>query len=321
MKAQILSMLVLSSLFVYAQRLIPASVRIEVKDDTGAPVTNAVVTGCFLDDSRSGASDRFCGSTDVDGTFSAQGMTMLGVYIRLTKEGYYQTKHSQDLKAIQRPDGKGPMRPPRWDVTVPVLLKRVRNPIPMRIAVNRNPYVSAYGEKGKYCLDRTSCYDLVKGSFLPPYGDGVVPDIVFEWRMSIFATNKVGRAIEYDTRCTILMTNVVDGVCKGRPDGDESGQSGSAFISDYKAPDGGYTNAVSFYRNVRGTKAESNDDRHHLYYFRIRTQTNEQGQVTHALYGKIHGQLNGNFTCYLNPTPEDRNVEHDQKRSVLINKW
>jgi len=62
---------------------------------------------------------------------------------------------------------------------------------------------------------------------------------------------------------------------------------------------------------------ESTDDQHYLYYFCIRTQTNEVGQVTNALYGKIYGQINGSFTYFLNPTPNDRNVEHDPKRNVF----
>ena len=118
------------------------------------------------------------------------------------------------------------------------------------------------------------------------------------------------------------MTNVMDGICKGKPDGVVGGE-GSAFISNYKAPLGGYTNAISFYRNVRGKErnaiAESNDDKHYLYYFRIRTQTNELGQVTNALYGKIYGQINGCFTYFLNPTPNDRNVEFDPKRNLFMN--
>ena len=54
---------------------------------------------------------------------------------------------------------------------------------------------------------------------------------------------------------------------------------------------------------------EENDDKHYLYYIRIRTQTNELGQVTNALYGKIYGRINANFLSLVNPTPNDRNIE------------
>ena len=155
----------------------------------------------------------------------------------------------------------------------------------------------------------------MKGAFLPPYGKGDVADLDFKWKMTIYSKDGDGLAWDYDTLCEICATNVVDGICKGIPDGGkgDSRDEGSAYISAYEAPIDGYTNTISFYSNVRGTKAESNDDKHYLYYFRIRTQTNELGQVTNALYGKIYGQINGNFTYFLNTTPNDRNIEEKRK--------
>jgi len=39
--------------------------------------------------------------------------------------------------------------------------------------------------------------------------------------------------------------------------------------------------------------------------------------VTNALYGQIHGHINGCFGYDLNPTPNDRNVEFDPKRNLF----
>jgi hypothetical protein len=144
-----------------------------------------------------------------------------------------------------------------------------------------------------------------------------VADMQFTRRMRIYSKDGDGLAVDYDSLCEIRMTNTVDGICLGKPDGTEDGQYGSLYISAYEAPVEGYTSAISLYRNVRGTKAESNDDKHFLYYFRIRTQTNEMGQVTNALYGKIYGQINGSFSYFLNPTPNDRNVEFDPKKNLF----
>ena len=137
--------------------------------------------------------------------------------------------------------------------------------------------------------------------------------------MNIYSKDGDGLAVDYDTLSEIRMTNVLDGICRGIPDGDkgENKSEGSWYISAYEAPLDGYTNVITIYERIRGMKAESNDDGHYLYYFRIRTQTNELGQVTNAFYGKIYGRLNGNFTYYLNPTPNDRNIEFDLNRNLF----
>lgn len=295
---------------VFAQHAVPTKATFVVRDDMGQAVTNAAINGGFGDVSQSGARDRFKGFTDTNGMFVATGNAVLDVGARFRKDSYYQAITSVPLDIRRRESGG------RWDIEIPVLLKRVSNPIPMYVKRVDNPYVSAFESVGKYCLGRTSSYDIVKGAFLPPYGNGVVADIEFKWTMKIYSKDGDGLAVDYDTRCEICMTNVADGISRGEPDGVVGGE-GSSYISAYEAPADVYTNVITFYRNVRGAVAESNDDQHYLYYFRIRTQTNELGQLTNALYGKIYGQINGNFTYYLNPTPNDRNMEFDPKRNLF----
>lgn len=296
-----------------AQHYVPATATIVVRDDMGLPVNCVSLNGGFRDVSNAGSRDRFTGMTDTNGAFIAKGHALIGVGVRATAEGYYETITSVPL------DIKQGMQMDHWGVTVPVVLKRIRNPIPMYAKRVANHSFDPFERVGQYSLGRTSCYDLVRGAFLPPVGISKQADLQFTWKMTIDATNGVGRALEYDCLSEIRMTNVEDGICKGNPDGGrgESRDEGSAYFSAYQAPMQGYTNTISFYRNVHGEKAESNDEQHYLYYFRIRTQTNEMGQVTNALYGKIYGQINGNFTYYLNPTPNDRNMEFDPKRNLF----
>ena len=52
------------------------------------------------------------------------------------------------------------------------------------------------------------------------------------------------------------------------------------------------------------------------YFFRVRTLLDEHGNVKSALYGKIYGDFM-QFAYYLNPTPNDRNVEFDPKQNLL----
>lgn len=317
MMLRILAILLLATSVAVAQQGIPAAVKLRVSDDAGSPVTNAAVDGCFLDLSQSGARISFKGVTDTNGIFLAKGETVLGVYARFARDGFYPTTLKKTIEYTRRADGKGYERIDRWDREIPVLFKRIRNPIPMFIRGVENQYISAFEGVGKYRLSGASSYDFVKGAFLPPNGNGQVADIEFVWKMSIYSKDGDGLAVDYDTLCEIRMTNAADGVCRGTPDGAESGQLGSLYFSAYEAPIEGYTNILFFSEKVRGTKAESNDDQHYLYYFRIRTQTNETGRVTNALYGQVHGQINGRFTYYLNPSPNCRNVEFDPKRNLF----
>jgi len=302
---------------VMAGNEVPSRVRFIVKDDANRAVIGASVDGCFLDDSASGARDRFGGTSDTNGTVCAEGRTWMGVYARFTANGYYTTTIRQNLRFERSQNGKGYVRPKRWDIDIPVLLKPVKTPVPMFYRRVANPYIGPFAGIGRYRLCCTSQYDLVTGDFLPPYGKGLTADIEFDWAMAIYTTNAIGRALQYDTNCDVRMARSADGIGEGTPDGADDGQYGSLCISDYTAPTDGYIKQFSFYRKVRDAKAETNDDHHYLYYFRIRTQTNEMGQVTNALYGKIYGQINGSFTYFLNPTPNDRNVEHDPKRNLF----
>jgi hypothetical protein len=295
-------------------RAVPTKATFVVRDDMGQPVAKATIDGGFADVSQSGARDRFKSFTDANGMFVAKGHAVLDVGAQLRKDGYYQTTTIVPLDPELR------AKLDRWDVQIPVLLKRIRSPIAMYAKKVENYTIrNRTGDKsGNYVTNSVVGYDLVQGEMVVPYGCGQVADLDLRWRMNIISKDSDGSPVEFDTLFEARMTNVVNGICRGTPDGSEDGQTGSSYFSDYNAPTGGYTNCISLY-HIRKKKVESNDDQHYLYYFRIRTQTNELGQVTNALYGKICGQINGNFRYYLNPTPNERNVEFDPKRNLFKN--
>jgi len=307
----------------FAEKSVPSEVIFTVRNDFGQPVANASVEGGFLDLSQSGARDRFKGMTDTNGVYVAKGKAVIGVCAGFRSDGYYRTEIYQaiDSPCTQTNGHADLVLPITWDVMIPVLLKRIRSPIPMYIQNVENINIrKRTGDKiGRVVTNSVAGYDLVRGDIVAPYGRGRIADCEIKYLMKIISKDDDALPVDCDTVFEACMTNLVDGICRGNPDGAENGRLGSACISDYNAPVSGYTNTISFYRKVRGTKAESNDDRHYLYYFRIRTQTNGVGQVTNALYGKIYRQINGNFTYYLNPTPNDRNVEFDPKRNLFKN--
>jgi hypothetical protein len=52
--------------------------------------------------------------------------------------------------------------------------------------------------------------------------------------------------------------------------------------------------------------------------FRVRTELDQDGNVKSTLYGKIYGDFM-HFRYYLNPTPNDRNIEFDPKQNLIHN--
>lgn len=317
MKLPTITLICLLACIASAQQGVQTRAVFIVKDDMGQPVGNAAITGGFRDFSNAGSRDRFDGHTDSNGIFIAQGKAVVGVGCRVSSASYYPAQSSKNIEYKRRQDGKGYESIDRWDVEIPVLLKRIRNPIAMHMTTIVNAEIRKQtGDKiGRIVTNSIVGYDLVRGDMVAPYGSGQVTDVQLRWQMKIISADGDNLPVDCDTLFEMRFSNIADGICKGIPDGGKgnSRDQGSAYISAYEAPTDGYTNAISLYRNVRGTKAESNDDHHYLYYFRIRTQTNEFGQVTNALYGKIYGQINDNFTFLLNPTPNERNVEEKRK--------
>ena len=80
-------------------------------------------------------------------------------------------------------------------------------------------------------------------------------------------------------------------------------------------------------RRLPGKFFELDEREDRNYFVRVRTVLDQQGKIVSALYGKIDGDIRFSpirsktcslmFTYYLNPTPNDRNMEFDPKRNLL----
>lgn len=90
------------------------------------------------------------------------------------------------------------------------------------------------------------------------------------------------------------------------------------------APEVGYS-ALSpkrVYQPV-GKPQHSDIQQDQNYFFRVRTMKDDKGNIVSALYGKIYGDFQFDergrvtFTYYLNPTPNDRNVEFNPKKNLF----
>jgi hypothetical protein len=161
-----------------------------------------------------------------------------------------------------------------------LMLKKVGKPIAM--------YAKSVN-LGVPVFNKPVGFDLEAGDWVAPNGKGATTDFLFTVTNStiIVSFPNAGDGIQGLTRDWNL------GV--------------SFLLSSHDAPADGYQPQ---YEQTH----MPNPDR--IYYFRVRTVLDSQGNILSTHYGKIYGDFM-QFSYYLNPTPNDRNVEFDPKHNLL----
>jgi len=265
-------------------------------DETGTAISNAKVRISFDEPNPhwGGAGVlNVTGVTDENGAFSGQGHSGDRMGGLIQKQGYY-TSVSTSVKFDRVNSGK--WQP--WDPTIDVILKQIVNPVPM-YAKRVNMSVPA--------MNAPVGYDLEIGDWVSPYGKGTSSDLVFTARLD----RREER--DFDYRLTVSFAKSGDGIQSF------VGETYSALKSPRVAPENGYQSQWMQMRSRRPGEAERwSRDETRNYFIRVRTVVDQQGKVVSCLYGKIYGDFM-NFTYYLNPTPNDRNVEFDPKRNLFTN--
>lgn len=269
---------------------------IKVVDETGRPVPSAEVQIIFSAASPQGEPipDKITGLTSTNGVFlAAHTDRSVQLDFIARKSGYYPftVQHFFGYSEEDKPD---------WSPAPTLILKRIRNPIPM------------YARTVSYFMPTNAQpvgFDLARGDWVVPYGKGKTKDIVF-------VTHFERRSDEdYDYKLTVSFSNRGDGI-QGFELSQPIGQ-GSALRSPHEAPESGYEPQLVKVDSVRpGHTANNPWNEKTNYLFRVRTVFDENGHVKSALYGKIYGDFN-RFRYYLNPAPNDRNIEFDPKRNLL----
>lgn len=284
---------------------------IRVVDETGAPVEGSRVFGGAWNPYKEAKPKRngsyvydYDMRTDEKGIAVIQGLGFSDANIMVQKANYYFTETRYEFVGNPVEHALSKRWQP-WNPTNTVLLKRVRQPVPMYVkSINCDVPVK----------DQFVGYDFEMGDWVSPRGKGVIPDLEFRWRYQSFATNRVGLATEYDSRLDVRCATPGGGVVLDRMDR----TSGSIFWSKHEAPAGGYVRELTFYRRTEGSRLRANSDKDQCLYFRTRVTTNLQGGATEACYGKIYGDIQVRFLYFLNPDGT-RNVEFDTNRNLLGN--
>ena len=203
----------------------------------------------------------------------------------------------------------------RWvpeNPTIEVVLKRIKNPIPMYakgVGLVRGLDIPVLGKEVGF--------DLIESDWVAPHGRGRVSDFIFKMELRFVNLD------DFDCSVTISFSNEGDGLIGVK----KPLNLGSELRLDYLAPPQGYT-AVLVKNAFSHSPVEAMTtgfDLEQNYYFRVRTALDEKGEIESSHYGKIHGDFEFSpyqqirFRYYLNPTPNDNNLEFDPERNLFPN--
>jgi len=273
-------------------------VTLQVADETGASVSNATAYVTYYVPRAPLAPSqgaRKSGLTDLQGLFSATESSSGLIGYGAEKEGYYPSTGMEYEFQKKEGDKWTP-----WNPIFQILLKKIGNPIPM-YAKSVNLGVPVQG--------KPIGFDLMIGDWVEPFGKGSTADLVFELQ-----TDKKSDR-DFDSTLTITFSNPSDGIqtfIASEPIGE-----GSALRSPHEAPVDGYESKLIERQSEHPGQPSTYDrDKNRNYFFRVRTTLDEHGGVKNAFYGKIYGDFM-QFHYFLNPTPNDRNIEFDPKQNLM----
>ena len=314
-----------------------ATYRVRVIDsEDGSPIKDAEVYGGFVMATRgwdntppANVDEKF---TDSDGMCRLRGNTDEGrSYFGMEKDGYYKSERGK----VTFNGGHSILKLGRWlpdDIVVTARLDRIIKPIPLFVTHVGGVVQTVFFDKHESVFLRDNdfkeivstnktefSFDFVKGEWLPPYGNGSHADIsVVSWKeFTGKKTFQVPGGFEtreyYRNHANITFNGEGNGVCLVN-------RHSLAGIKIRTAPGAGYERHL--YRWIDSTGLAKNTDKSRNYALRIRTEKDKKGNITSAYYGKVYEDLRVNylrgiaFLYYLNPTPNDRNLEFDRKTNL-----
>ena len=260
-----------------------------------------------------------------------------GANIRQPPKGYYP-----NVFRVRQTFTKKPILPlMHWrptDLVITAALYRIEHPVPLFVKKAFGKFDVDWQMVGDAGTNIVLRYDFLAGDWLPPVGKGIVADMTVRVTMAtschidrwsrMDGTEHVDTARFYDVTATFEFDGEGNGVVRKIAPSNAGVFIRTAGVDGY---------AKSFRKsagrrkkivgpNVYGENySDVNADACHV--FRIRSKFDEQGNLKEAYYGKVYGdfQLRGtwkdgcdgvSFLYYLNPTPNDRNLEWDTKNNL-----
>lgn len=312
-----------------------------IDEETGEPISGANVKSWFQMDAGWRAWDGSLplvtdqGVTDIKGSCRQKGKTNTGeITCHASKEGeyyrgvFFRKLETKDLFGVWQPD----------NLVATIRLQRVEHPIPLFVKhVELRDY-----DRGVGGFDGTNSvlrFDLMKGDWLPPYGNGEVADVSMGARVDRIGTQRRflpqegewGALQFYDLVFKVELSDDDYLLSESVPPAvgirvRSAGKEGTA-VGVTRAR--GKRKIVDKHGDWR-CEYFSDQDPDRCYTFRIRSRRNDKGELVEAYYGKIYGDfefegddkkglIGVKFLYYLNPKSLDRNLEWDMKTNLCPN--
>jgi hypothetical protein len=289
-----------------------AKIAIKVIDEAGAPVANAEAGATFerpYGVNEPARVETIRGQTDSNGVFVAKARTTGHVSWGARKNGYYPF-----LGAPLQFQRRGPLGWEPWGQTNVAVLKRIINPEPMRVGgkVRSMPV-----------RDEPCGYDLEMDDWVAPHGRGKTSDFIFTVKAEVVDN------LNFRGHLELRFPHPQDGILQvpfNRFHGSELRLPRIAPTNGYLAEwhwrvGYGSLKDETFLPPVDPSTAKT------AYVFRVRTAVDEQGRIIRVHYGCIEGEIAFDprtdrgaaylrFSYFLNPTPNDRNLERDPGKTV-----
>ena len=273
----------------------------QVVDPEGGPVVDAKVRCTFwLGGGHSGWRD-VCGVTDTNGLCAIIGMSRANLEYFVAKDGYYQSHGNVDyINTLSVPavvDGK--WQP--YGETRMVVLKRILHPQEM-LGPKRTP------QRKRSIYDKWLGFDLEKGDFLPPIGNGCCSDMLVRFHLKGQMPN------DWSVAMDVSFTNhPYAGAYRLKKD--VWSDMKSVYCADTNAV---YATDFSFaYHHEKGIHPFSEKlGKDEYMVFRTRTKVDGEGRLISARYGKLYGPWDFEdaggtriYSVFLNVRDGDVNLE------------
>lgn len=289
------------------------AITLKIVDQDGNVVSNALVRGGFYNhDKRGYGFDKTVGP---DGLVELKNRCVGDLHFSIEKDGYYKTSFVYWFFKAWYDCVKDKRWIP-WNPTIEVVLKRKVNPVAMYCKTVTVPLPAKGKDFG---------FDCKAGDLVKPYGKGSESDFFLNYSL-VYDTNNVWNATNH-LHITFLPH---DGAVLMKAD------TKSQMRTVSSAPETGYMKQISFYlkseTRLRQEKKEFLADDYIV--FKSRTEIDANGCETNAHFGKIvsrgfwYGEKSKDgiggrvtFSYYLNPTPNDRNLEFDGKTNLFKPDW
>jgi hypothetical protein len=299
--------LAISPFFWKQFRLYKAIAVIKVVDESGRPMSNITVRTSFQVKSSWTSAPEYDSQEKVtpkSGVVRFVGRTEGPVYWRIAPPGYYPYWGQLQL------DGMNLL----LEHTNVAVLKKIINPIAM---------LNGGGDRYLPALNVACGYDLVVNDWVAPHGKGKNSDFIFT------ANGEVVDNLNFRGHLQLRFPNPHDGILQVPFDR----FYGSELRLPRVAPANGYQPEWHWrvgYGSLQDQAFQPPVDASTAkvaYVFRVRTAVDDSGQIVRAHYGCLVGELAFDprtdrgaaflrFNYYLNPTPNDRNLERDPEKTV-----